>query len=429
MSSSLHLKRARTIKGSVRLPGSKSIANRSIIMAALSSGITRIYNLPPSDDIAVMLGAMPALGVKVEKGEGRHIFHGVGGPFPINRVELNLENAGTALRPMTAVLAACNGEFVVDGNEQMRRRPIRDLVEGIRGLGVDIQVGDTGCPPVTIRTTGIRGGVTRVSGKVSSQFLTALLLAAPLAREEDVIIEIEGDLVSKPYVDITLGMMMDFGVTVENNNYKSFRVPHNTGYQSPMDYRVEGDASSATYFLGAAALPGSGPVMVRGLGERSIQGDIRFIDLLKKMGAKVEFSENSITVEGVEPGRKLRALDVDMNVMPDAAMTLAVLALFADGETHIRNIENLRVKESERIRGLKNELEKLGASVIEESDALHITPPVELKPAVIETYKDHRMAMAFSLASFGTELDILDPGCVSKTYPGYFDDFLPLLEY
>ena len=423
-------------RGRVILPGSKSIANRALILSGLARGETRLTNLPDSEDVRVLIDTMPALGLQIREETAREggrgalnlVVSGAGGPFRPRKKSLNLENAGTAMRPLGAVLAAGQGEIILDGNEQMRRRPIKDLTLALRGLGVDIECSSEGTPPVRIRASGLPGGRVEISGKVSSQFISALLLAAPLARDEDLNIILPEAPVSKPYIDLTLAMMADFGVTAERDGYRSFRVPHNSTYKSPGEYYVEGDASAATYFLAAGAIPGAGPVKILGVGKNSRQGDLAFAELMERMGARVQIGEREITVS---PGpQKLKAPDIDMNHMPDAAMTLAVLALYCDGVTHIRNIANLRVKESERIAGLRRELEKLGAIVAEEEDALHITPPGEgeIKSAFINTYKDHRMAMAFSLAAFLTPLTIEDPACVGKTYPGYFFDFLDLCE-
>ena len=430
----LLIRRATGADGSVFPPGSKSISNRALLLAALAEGTTSLYNLPSSDDVQVMLKNLPLLGVRTE-GDVSSLtpeessrtpvrIVGAGGVFPVDGASLNLDNAGTAVRPMTAVLAACHGHFVVDGNDQMRRRPIGDLVDALVRLGVEATC-PTGCPPVTLQSKGLHGGKTTVGGGVSSQYLTGLLMAAPLARE-GMEIHMEGDLVSKPYVDITIRMMKDFGVIVENQDYRVFRVKAGQKYISPGDYFIESDASSATYFLGAGALPGSGPVTVHGLPQNSIQGDANFAGVIEALGGTIQYGENSITATGPAAGTRLKALDIDMNAMPDAAMTLAVLALFCDGQTRIRNIENLRVKESERIQGLHSELVKLGASVEEYPDALFISPPEKARIASIETFHDHRMAMAFSLASFLTDLTIQDPDCVRKTFPGYFEAFLPI---
>ncbi len=447
----LHLPRFDGFSGEVRLPGSKSIANRALLLAALSQtsrdGL-HLTNLPIADDVQVLMRTLPALGVHVEdapveialaaapdaaQDAPALTIRGAGGPFPIASAKLNLDNAGTALRPLTAVLCAGQGDYVIDGNEQMRRRPIRDLTEGLGQLGVQIDCAPNGGPPVHIQANGLRGGRIQLSGRVSSQYISAVLMAAPLARDEDIVLELPEEPVSKPYIDLTIDMMSDFGISVEREGYMRYRVPRGvyrlrkaSGPAGAQFYSVEGDASAATYFLAAGSLPGCGPVVVRGVDRRSRQGDAAFADLLKEMGASIRYGDGWIEARGPEAGTKLRALDRDMNDMPDAAMTLAVLALFADGETHIRNIANLRVKESERIRGLRLELEKLGAAVVEEEDALHVSPPQQWQPARIETYHDHRMAMAFALAAFGTEVNIVNPGCVSKTYARFFDDFVPL---
>ncbi len=431
----LQLPRIPRFQGEVRLPGSKSISNRALIMAALCRSAVEIRNLLDADDVRVMRENLPELGVMVLEKPGRGdgsgvgdrtgpvLITGSGGPFKVNRLELNLDNAGTAMRPMTALLAAGSGEFVLDGDEQMRRRPIGELANFLNELGAQVSAVN-GCPPLTIKTSGLRGGPLKIRGKLaSSQFLSALLMAGPFMRDADLDFELDEEPISKPYIDLTISMMADFGIVVERDGYRRYRVPRGQ-YESPGVYHVEGDASAATYFMALGALPGSGPVTVHGLSRDSRQGDAGFAGLLSDMGARVEWGENSCTVTGTGA---LKAPDLDMNHMPDAAMTLAVLALFAEGETHIRNIENLRVKESERIRGLRTELEKLGASVRETPDSLHITPASEYRPASIETYKDHRMAMAFSLAAAATDVRIQDPSCVGKTYPEYFQDFLTLI--
>jgi len=424
----LRLPRTEGFAGSIRPPGSKSIANRALFLAALAQGKTLLRNIPDADDVQILKKTLPLLGVgvqtvKLEKGRERLEITGCGGPFPVQSANLYLENAGTAIRPMLPILSAGSGNFTIDGNEQMRKRPIRDLVESLQSLGVDV-VCETGCPPLQLRAKGLAGGRVSISGKTSSQFLTALLLAAPLA-DSDMEIISRDDPVSKPYIDMTIRMMGDFGVEVKRDGYRSFFVRRGK-YTSPGEYVIESDATAATYFLAAGALPGSGPVIVKGIGKNSIQGDVRFTEILERMGARVSKDSESLGSESPPGNAKLRSIDVDMNDMPDAAMTLAVLALFAEGKTSIRNIGNLRVKESERIHGLWSELSKLGAQVREEEDALYIQPAGELKDCSIETYRDHRMAMAFALASRGTSLGILDPGCVSKTYPHFFEDFLSL---
>ena len=424
-----HLHRFSRFEGEIRPPGSKSIANRALLLAALARGQTAIHHLPPADDVEILVENLPHLGIEVRgdiPGEHNGVVYvkGAGGPFPVDRADLDLGNAGTALRPLTALLAAGEGHYRIDGNAQMRRRPIGDLVQALQSLGVHLSCAEGSYPPIELDARGLPGGETLVSGKISSQFVSALLLAAPLARGP-IHIRLDEEPVSKPYIDLTLAMMAEFGVSCRREGYRFFD-PARGPYVSPGRYEIEPDATAATYFLGAGALPGCGPVRVNGLGSLSKQGDVAFVDVLRRMGASVAVDDGAIEVSGPPRGTALKALDIDMNAMPDAAMTLAVLALFCDGETHIRNIANLRVKESERVRGLRNELEKLGAVVREESDALHIRPPAQLRPARIETYDDHRMAMAFALAAFETDVMILDPCEVSKTYRGFFDDFLPL---
>lgn len=427
----LKLSRYSTVRGTVRLPGSKSIANRALLLSALARGSTRLWNLPEAEDIAALRAALPQLGVALESHEeqGREVLtvQGCNGPFPAPAAHLNLENAGTALRPLVAALAASRGDYVIDGNEQMRRRPIRDLTDGLMRLGVDVAPAENGCPPVRLVARGLPGGETELSGTVSSQFVSALLMAAPLARSP-IRLRLPEEPVSKPYIDLTIAMMAEFGASVTMDGYRSYYVEAPQTYVSPGEYSVEGDATAATYFLGAGALPGSGPVRVLGLGGKSRQGDLGFIEILRRLGASVAVGDDWLEARGPAAGTRLNAIDVDMNDMPDAAMTLAVLALFAQGTTRIRNIANLRVKESERIRGLRLELEKLGAQVEEGADYLYITAPDSLRPAAIETYRDHRMAMAFALAAYGVDLTILDPACVGKTYVRFFDDFLPLTQ-
>lgn len=406
-----------SFSGEVRLPGSKSIGNRSLLLASLARGQTILENLPNSDDVQVLRRQLPALGVTAEAlDDGVHVT-GSGGPFTIQAGRFEVDNAGTALRPLVAVLSAGQGDFIIDGNEQMRRRPVGDLVQAVAGAGVDIHCSDTGTPPVTIRTSGWKNTEFRVSGKTSSQFVSALLLAAPLSGRR-VVLRLPEEPVSRPYIDLTIRMMEQFGVRVEREDYLSFVVPEGQCYQSPGRYTVEGDATAATYFLTAGML--SGPVRVYGLDESSIQGDIRYLAILRALGGRVKVGRGWIEAEHQGP---VHGISVDMNDMPDAAMTLAVTGLFGDGPMDIRNVENLRVKESERIKGLKTELERLGAIVEERRDGLTVHPPEAMHPAEIQTYKDHRMAMAFSLACIRTRLTILDPRCVNKTYPSYFADF------
>ena len=401
--------------GTVKMPGSKSISNRVLLLAALAEGETRIESLLDSEDTRVMQDALELLGVRIARDPATVR----GGPFPNKSADLNLGNAGTAFRPLTAVLALAGGEYRLSGSARMHERPIGDLVDALRRLGARIDyLGEEGFPPLAIHTGKVRGASVSVRGDVSSQYLSALLMALPLTGSERVV-EVEGELISKPYVEITLNIMRRFGVEVEREGWSSFRVP-GRGYASPGRIHVEGDASSASYFLAAGAIAG-GPVRVEGVGRSSIQGDVRFTEVLEKMGARISMGEDWI--ESGAPARgKLKAIDADLNHIPDAAMTAAVAALFADGPSRIRNIASWRVKETDRLAAVATELRKLGAAVEEGADALRVTPPARLKPATIATYGDHRMAMSFSLAALGgIRVRIDDPDCVAKTFPEYFD--------
>eukprot|EP00640_Fibrocapsa_japonica_P001111 CAMPEP_0113938608 /NCGR_PEP_ID=MMETSP1339-20121228/5021_1 /TAXON_ID=94617 /ORGANISM="Fibrocapsa japonica" /LENGTH=436 /DNA_ID=CAMNT_0000941797 /DNA_START=69 /DNA_END=1379 /DNA_ORIENTATION=+ /assembly_acc=CAM_ASM_000762 len=413
------------ISGEVELPGSKSLSNRVLLLSALATGETTVENLLSSEDIHYMLDALKTLNIGLDQypEEKRVIVTGNGGPFnadPEDGTELFLGNAGTAMRPLAAVVCAGQGNFVLDGVARMRERPIKDLTDGLKQLGVDVSCSGTGCPPVFVHAKGIEGGLTRVSGKISSQFLSALLMMAPLAKS-DVVIEITDELVSAPYVHMTIKLMAKYGVQVENENDMVFTVKAGQKYTSPGTIFVEGDASSASYFLGGAAITG-GPVTVQGCGSESVQGDIDFAKVLGQMGADIEWGPNSITVSRKE-GTKLKGVDVDCGSIPDAAMTLAVIALFAEGPTKIRNVYNWRVKETERMKAIVTELSKLGAEVEEGRDYCVVHPPEEVKAGVaIDTYDDHRMAMCFSLvACAGVPVIINDPGCTRKTFPTYFD--------
>lgn len=422
----LTLQPIKSLSGEVRLPGSKSISNRALLLAALAQGDTRILNLLDSEDTQLMRRALSALGVSLAQQGDAWLIKGVGGPLVRDnrRSELDLGLAGTALRPLTAALALGNGEFVLDGNARMRERPIGHLVDALNALGADIgYVGKAGYPPVRVRGRGLAGGAARIDGGQSSQFLTSLLLAAPLA-ETPVRVQVVGELVSKPYIDITLELMARFGAEARNDGYRRFSVATG-GYRSPGDYLVEGDASSASYFLAAGAIAGEG-VQVHGIGRGSIQGDVAFVDVLAAMGAQVQRQATSIRVK---PGR-LVGVEADLNPIPDAAMTVAVLALFAKGRTCIRNIANWRIKETDRLAAMAAELRKLGAGVEEGADYLAIDPPAHLKSAAIDTYGDHRMAMCFSLAALGgVSVTIKDPNCVAKTFPDYFEKFKALSEH
>ena len=411
--------------GTVALPGSKSISNRTLLLAALSGGVTLVRDLLDSDDIRHMLNALGLLGVKVEPAGGNDFrVEGTGGAFPVKSADLFLGNAGTAFRPLTAALALMQGQYRLLGVPRMHERPIGDLVDALRVAGADIAyLEHPGFPPLAIGPATLdTGRPIPVKGNVSSQFLTALLMALPLTGET-VTIEVEGELISKPYIEITLNLMARFGVEVERHGWSRFVVPGGQGYLSPGEITVEGDASSASYFLAAGAISG-GPVRVTGVGRSSIQGDVRFTEVLQAMGAQVEMGDNWIEVRGPASGR-LQALDADLNHIPDAAMTIAVTALAAEGTTVIRNVESWRVKETDRLAAMATELRKLGASVTEGRDSLTIIPPARLTPdACIDTYDDHRMAMCFSLvALMGVPVRINDPGCVAKTFPDYFRVF------
>ncbi|MBX3670253.1 MAG: 3-phosphoshikimate 1-carboxyvinyltransferase [Rhodocyclaceae bacterium] len=418
----LDLAAARRATGTVRLPGSKSISNRTLLLAALADGRTEIFDLLASDDTERMLDALSALGVAVTRMAPDHcVIEGVGGKFPVKQAELFLGNAGTAFRPLTAALAVAGGRYKLSGVARMHERPIGDLVDALRAMGADIRyLGEPGYPPLQIEAAAIQPpAAVPVRGDVSSQFLTGLLLMLPLL-DREVALEVQGELISKPYVDITLALMRRFGVDVEREDWKRFTVPAAACYRTPGQIWVEGDASSASYFLAAGAL-GGGPVRVEGVGRASIQGDVQFAAALAGLGARIEMGENWISAAAPASGR-LSAFDLDLNLIPDAAMTLAVVALFCDGPCRLRNIASWRVKETDRIAAMATELRKLGATVEEGADWLGVSAPAALTPhAAIDTYDDHRIAMCFSLAALGgVPITIREPGCVAKTFPDYF---------
>ncbi|MES2831143.1 MAG: 3-phosphoshikimate 1-carboxyvinyltransferase [Pseudomonadota bacterium] len=426
--------------GSVQLPGSKSISNRILLLAALADGDTDIADLLASDDTHVMLMALQKLGVlwtqhALEAGLGQdYTVHGVSGRFPMHQADLFMGNAGTAIRPLSAVLAVMGGDYTLHGVSRMHERPIGDLVDALNAIGARITyTGNAGFPPLHIQRGQIDGHRIRVRGNVSSQFLTALLMAAPLmvaTNPTPVHIDVVGDLISRPYIEITLNLMARFGVTVRQEDWQSFTILPGQRYRSPGRIQVEGDASSASYFLAAGAISG-GPVRVHGVGQGSIQGDVRFVDALRQMGASVSIGENWIECGGTG---MLRAIDADFNHIPDAAMTVAVMALYAEGASTLRNIGSWRVKETDRLAAMATELRKLGAEVEEGADYLRIMPPAQLTPAAIDTYDDHRMAMCFSLASLdgarrkGARIRINDPQCVAKTFPEYFERFAAITD-
>jgi 3-phosphoshikimate 1-carboxyvinyltransferase len=413
------------VEGVVHLPGSKSISNRALLLAALAKGTTRITNLLDSDDVSHMLNALTALGVQFSLSADKTVCEitGVAGVFQHKEpLELFLGNAGTAMRPLTAALAVSNVDVTLTGEPRMYERPIGHLVDALLQWNADIEyLQHKDYPPLRIRGKALAGGKISIDGSVSSQFLTAVLMAAPLLSGDSEIV-ISGELVSKPYIDITLALMARFGVAVENKNYQSFFIKGNQQYQSPGDFLVEGDASSASYFLAAAAIKG-GTIKVTGIGKNAVQGDIHFADALEAMGATVDWGYDYISVTR----NQLKGIDRDYNAIPDAAMTIATTALFAEGPTAIRNVYNWRVKETDRLNAMATELRKVGAEVEEGEDYILITPPAELKHASIATYNDHRMAMCFSLVALSnTAVTIEDPDCTRKTFPQYFEVFSTL---
>ncbi|MDM7943229.1 MAG: bifunctional 3-phosphoshikimate 1-carboxyvinyltransferase/cytidylate kinase [Hydrogenophaga sp.] len=420
--------------GTVRLPGSKSISNRVLLLAALSEGHTDVADLLDSDDTQVMLDALRQLGCHIEpQTDGALRVHGLGGLLPVQRARLFLGNAGTAMRPLTAALALLasthGAEFELGGVPRMHERPIGDLVDALRQLGCAVEcTGQEGYPPLKIGSGSATGlqldQPIRVRGDVSSQFLTALLLALPLAAQQQaIVIEVVGELISRPYIEITLNLLARFGVHVQRDDWQRFTIPAGSRYRSPGRIPVEGDASSASYFIALGAIAsGDQGITIEGVGLASIQGDIRFVEAARLMGADITGEANSLHIRrGAWP---LQAIELDCNHIPDAAMTLAVMALYANGTTTLRNIASWRVKETDRIAAMANESRKLGASVEEGADFIRITPPEAWRPASIHTYDDHRVAMCFSLAAFnpgGLPVRIEDPKCVAKTFPDYFE--------
>lgn len=416
---SLTLQPIARVDGAINLPGSKSVSNRALLLAALACGKTVLTNLLDSDDVRHMLNALSALGINytLSADRTRCDITGNGGALRApGALELFLGNAGTAMRPLAAALCLGQNEIVLTGEPRMKERPIGHLVDSLRQGGANIDyLEQENYPPLRLRG-GFTGGDIEVDGSVSSQFLTALLMTAPLA-PEDTIIRVKGELVSKPYIDITLNLMKTFGVEIANHHYQQFVVKGGQQYHSPDRYLVEGDASSASYFLAAGAIKG-GTVKVTGIGRKSMQGDIRFADVLEKMGATITWGDDFIACTRGE----LHAIDMDMNHIPDAAMTIATTALFAKGTTTLRNIYNWRVKETDRLFAMATELRKVGAEVEEGHDYIRITPPAKLQHADIGTYNDHRMAMCFSLVALSdTPVTILDPKCTAKTFPDYFE--------
>ena len=426
----LDLAPANRVAGTVALPGSKSISNRTLLLAALANGDTLVRSLLDADDVERMLEALTALGIGIERlpqSRGCRV-RGLGGRFPVRAAKLFLGNAGTAFRPLTAVLAFAGGDYELSGVPRMHERPIGDLVDALRGLGAEIDyLGNAGFPPLAIRSdraAALARDRVRVRGNVSSQFTSALLMALPALAtrlSRPVTVDIEGELISKPYVAITINLMRCFGVAVAQEAWRSFTVPAGARFESPGSIRVEGDASTASYFLAAGAL-GGGPVRVTGVGRASIQGDIAFADVLERMGATIRRGDDWI--EAAAGPQQLSGIDVDCVAIPDAAMTLAVVALFARGATTLTGIASWRVKETDRIAAMATELAKLGARVEASDDRMTIVPPLHLKSAMIDTYDDHRIAMCFALAALGgVAIRINDPDCVRKTFPDFFATF------
>ena len=433
--------------GSVQLPGSKSISNRVLLLSALSEGTTEVRDLLASDDTRVMLDALRQIGCDVQEGTGADVgtvrITGLGSKHPNSPAKLFLGNAGTAMRPLTAALSLLGGEFELSGVARMHERPIGDLIDALRQLGCQIDyLGNEGFPPLRIQHGNGLPALAladpiRVRGDVSSQFLTALLMALPLvAKTQDIVIDVVGELISKPYIHITLELLARFGIAVKHDNWQRFTIPAGSRYVSPGVVHVEADASSASYFIALGAIApasaGQDGVKVLGVGQDSIQGDIRFVEAARAMGADIESGPNWLKIRrGAWP---LKAIDMDCNHIPDAAMTLAVMALFADGTTTLRNIASWRVKETDRIAAMAIEGRKLGAVIEEGPDYLRVTPPAALadwRAASIHTYDDHRVAMCFSLATFnpaGIPVRIEDPKCVAKTFPEYFETLFEVTE-
>jgi 3-phosphoshikimate 1-carboxyvinyltransferase len=409
-------------KKSVRVPGSKSLTNRALIVSALAEGPSRLTGALDSEDTRVMVESLLRLGFAVshDAESSTILVEGQDGRIPASEAELFIANSGTSLRFLTSMVSLGNGKYCLDGTPRMRERPAADLLLALNRLGAIAQSDNgTGCPPLTVDADGLDGGFVTVKGDVSSQFLSGLLMALPLAKHATTV-EVEGTLVSKPYIDMTLSVMEAFGLRPSNHDYRQFNIA--PGHYKGRRYAIEPDASAASYFFAAAAIT-SGEVTVEGLGTGTLQGDLGFVDVLEHMGCTVRRSRTATTVRG----GPLRGVDVDMNAISDTVMTLGAVAMFADGMTRIRNVGHIRHKETDRLAALAAELRKLGASVDEQQEGMILFPPETITPARIETYHDHRMAMSLALVGLRAPgVTILDPGCVAKTYPGFWEDLSAL---
>ena len=413
----------KSLASSLNVPGSKSLTNRALMVAALADGTSQLRGGLIAEDSDVMINALRELGFGVELAGTTFSVQGRGGKIPSAKADLDLRLSGTSIRFLTALVALGRGTYRLDGNERMRERPIQDLLGALKPLGVKAGTQfETGCPPVIVEAQGLRGGVTSVAGERSSQYLSALLMVAPYAKNP-VTLNVEGDLQSKPFIDMTLRLMQDFGVEVKRDGYSSFEIE--PAVYTARDYLIEGDAMAAGYFWSAAAITG-GRVKVNNVGSNSIQGDKRLADVLGEMGCRVTWTKNTCEVVGPPPG-DLQGGTFDLNDMPDQAQTLAVVALFAASPVHITNVWNMRIKETDRLAALHTELKKFGVRVEESRDAISVYPGDLTSPVSVDTYGDHRMAMAFALAGLRVDgVSIQDPACVAKTYPGFFDDLAAL---
>lgn len=423
------LKASKQVRGCIKLPGSKSITNRVLLMAALGNGVTKLIDPLKSEDTDQMINALIKLGVSVkEVNDDKNIIEikGAEHNFPNKNTNLFLGNSGTTFRPLAAVLAMMGGDYYLSGIERMHERPIKDLVDALEQMGSSIQYEKNhGYPPITINNSSIEiSEPIQIKGDISSQYLTALLIAGPISNNE-FNIEVIGDLISKPYIDITLKLLTKFNIFYNNDNWRLFSLKKDSVYRNPTKIFVEGDASSASYFFAAASLAGS--IEIKGINKDSIQGDLKFLDIISKMGAKIEYKSDSIQVSRAS---SLKGLEIDCIEIPDAAMTLAIMAVFADKPTKLKNIGSWRVKETDRILAMDNELTKMGVEVSTTHDSMTIFPQKQLNDNIsIETYNDHRIAMCFSLFCLkNLNITIQDPNCVNKTYPDYFKDLKSVIE-